>query len=239
MNENILNRKADFLDSNIITVLVILSITVIMLIFEIVRIDLVALLCILALGWSGVLAPNEMLSGFSSNAVIVMMAVMIMGHGIDKTGIMDQFSNLIPSKLKKNQKKLTAILSLIIGFISGFIQNIGAVALFLPGLLNISRRGKLHLSRLIMPISFAAIIGGTLTMVGSGPLILINDFLISASLQPYNIFSITPLGVLLLISCILYFYLFGGFVLPKKTNKKRDESPQERLIRSVNLSQSL
>jgi len=227
------------LDSSNIIVLIILSLTVVMLVFEVVRIDVVALLCMLALGWSGVLEPQEMLSGFASNAVIVMIAVMIMGRGIDKTGIMDQFSRFILSKVSRDGRKLRAVLSMVIGVMSGFIQNIGAVALFLPGVLNISRRARIPASRLIMPLGFAAILGGTLTMVGSGPLILINDLLRSASLPPYKIFSVTPVGILLLLGGILYFYFLGRFVLPKRTIDQQEESPQERLIRSLNLPNTL
>ncbi len=227
------------MDSSNITVLIILSLTVIMLVFEVVRIDVVALLCMLALGWSGVLAPQEMLSGFASNAVVVMMAVMIMGRGIDKTGVMERFSRFILSKVSQDGRKLRAVLSMVIGVISGLIQNIGAVALFLPGVLNISRQARIPASRLVMPLGFAAILGGTLTMVGSGPLILINDLLRSASLQPYTIFSVTPVGILLLLGGILYFFFFGEFVLPKKSVDHREESPQERLIRSLNLPHTL
>ena len=227
------------MDSSNITVLIILSLTVLMLAFEVVRIDVVALMCMLALGWSGVLAPQEMLSGFASNAVIVMMAVMIMGRGIDKTGVMDQFSHFILSKVSQDGRKLTAVLSMVIGVISGFIQNIGAVALFLPVVLDISRRGRMPASRLIMPLGFAAILGGTLTMVGSGPLILINDLLRSASLEPYNIFSVTPVGILLLLGGVLYFNFFGELVLPKRSDAQKSESPQEKLIRSLNLPHNL
>ena len=91
------------MDPAIITVLIILIATVVMLIFEIVRIDVVALVCMLALGWTGVLTPQEALSGFSSNAVIAMMAVMILGQGIAKTGIMDRFSRAVLKKVGTKQ----------------------------------------------------------------------------------------------------------------------------------------
>ena len=165
------------MDSNNVIVLIILTVTVFMLVFEILRVDVVAILCLLALGWSGVLDLQELLSGFASSAVVVMMAVMIMGRGIDKTGVMDRFAQWILRKVGVNKQKITGALSLSIGVISGFIQNIGAIALFLPGVINISRRLKIHISELIMPLGFAAILGGTLTMVGSSPLILTNDLL--------------------------------------------------------------
>jgi di/tricarboxylate transporter len=227
-----------FLDTNQIIVLIILLITVIALIFEFVRIDIVALICVILLGWTGILSSQELFSGFSSSAVIVMISVMIMGVGIQKTGIMDQFSQFVLSKNKGNEKKILLILTSTVGILSSLIQNIGAVALFLPGVLNISKEKKIPKSRLIMPIGFAAILGGTITMVGSGPLILVNDFLKSASLQSYNIFSVTPIGILLLISGIVYFYFFGKYVLPKGITNHGKESHQEKLINSMNLPHS-
>jgi di/tricarboxylate transporter len=119
------------------------------------------------------------------------------------------------------------------------IQNIGAIALFLPGILNISRRSKISPSELIMPIGFAAILGGTLTMVGSGPLILINDLLNNANLESYKIFSVTPIGILLLLVGIGYFFLFGKYVLPQKDAEQQTETEQEKLIKTLHLPHNI
>ena len=80
------------MDPAILTVLIILIVTVVMIVFEFVRIEVAALLCMLALGWTGILTPREALSGFSSDAVIAMMGIMILGRGVAKTGLMDRFS---------------------------------------------------------------------------------------------------------------------------------------------------
>jgi di/tricarboxylate transporter len=223
------------MDPAIITVLTILIATVVALIFEVVRIDVVALVCMLALGWAGVLTPQETLSGFSSNAVIAMIAVMILGQGIAKTGIMDRFSRAVLEKVGTKKSSVIGVMSLSVGMLSGFIQNIGAAALFLPGILNISRREKIPASALIMPIGFAAILGGTLSMVGSGPLILINDLLRSADLAPYGLFSVTPVGMVLLLSGIGFFFLFGKFVLPHSETPGESVSEQDKLIEALHL----
>ncbi len=223
------------MDPAIIVVLIILIATVVALIFEVVRIDIVALICMLALGWTGVLTPQETLSGFSSNAVIAMIAVMILGQGIAKTGIMDRFSRAVLEKVGTKKTNVIGVMSLTVGILSGLIQNIGAAALFLPGILNISRREKIPASALIMPIGFAAIVGGTLSMVGSGPLILINDLLNSADLAPYGLFSVTPVGVLLLLSGIGFFFLFGKFVLPQSESPEELVSEQDKLIEALHL----
>jgi di/tricarboxylate transporter len=223
------------MDPAIIVVLIILIVTVIALIFEVARIDVVALLCMLALGWTGVLTPQETLTGFSSNAVIAMIAVMILGQGIARTGIMDQFSRTVLEKVGTKKSTVIGIMSISVGILSGLIQNIGAAALFLPGIINISRREKIPASALIMPIGFAAIVGGTLSMVGSGPLILINDLLQNADLAPYGLFSVTPVGILLLVSGIGFFYFFGKFVLPHSDTPGESISEQDKLIEALHL----
>jgi len=119
--------------------------------------------------------------------------------------------------------------------LSGFIQNIGAAALFLPGILDISRREKIPPSSLIMPVGFAAILGGTITMIGSGPLILINDLIRDFGLKPYSFFSVTPVGVMLLIAGTGYFMIFGRYVLPGQGPGEVPLSVQDRIIEAFHL----
>jgi di/tricarboxylate transporter len=223
----------------IIIVLLILSVTVIMLVLDLVRIDIVAIGCMLALGWTGILNPQEMFSGFSSNAVIAMLSVMILGRGISRTGIMDKFSKFIISKAGTRKRNLVGLLSLSAGLLSGLIQNIGSAALFLPGIMQVSRRTKIPASSLIMPIGFAAILGGTLTMVGSGPLIMVNDLLKNDGHEAYNLFSVTPVGIVLLLSGIGYFLLFGNKVLPKKKIGETGKTAQEKLVEKLNLPENI
>ena len=224
------------MDISIIIVIIILVATVVMLIFELVRIDVVAIISMLALGWSGMVSPEEMISGFSSNAVIAMMAVMIMGRGIARTGLMNRFSRKVVKKAGNQRKRIIGFMSLAIGMISGFILNIGAAVLFLPSILDAARRSKLPASYLTMPIGFAAILGGSLTMIGYGHLIIINDLLNNAGLEPYHLFSVTPIGLLLLISGILLFYFFGKRLLPYSKTPDKHFSEQEKLIETLEIT---
>lgn len=221
--------------SSMLVVLAVLAVTVVLLVVDVVRIDVVAIFCMLALGWTGVLSPGEIFSGFSSNAVIAMMAVMIMGQGIARTGIMDSFSSFVIKRAGSDRRRIIGLMSLSVGALSGFIQNIGAAALFLPGILNISRRRKIPPSALIMPIGFAAILGGTLTMIGSGPLILINDLIRNFDLEPYSFFSVTPVGLFLLIAGTVYFLAFGKYVLPGQEPGEAPLSVQDRIIEAFHL----
>lgn len=227
------------LDIQIVIVLGILVATIIMMVFEIFRIDVVAIITMLALGWSGVLTPDEMLKGFSSNAVISMLAVMILGYGITTTGVMERFSEAVLKKVGNDKNKIIGFLGISVGTLSAFMQNIGAAALFLPGTLDISRKTKIPATQLIMPLGFAAILGGSLTMVGSGHLILINDLLKNASLEPYALFAVTPIGAALLIAGIVYFFIFGNYVLPKEGSGIKKKTAQENLIDTLQLPQNL
>lgn len=223
------------MDQAVLTVLIILGVTVVLMVFEILRIDMVALICMLALGWTGILTPQETLSGFSSNAVIAILAIMILGQGIAKTGLMDRYSQFILKNVGTERSRVITVLSLSAGLLSAFVQNIGSAALFLPGTIHLSRRAKIAVSALIMPLGFACILGGTLSMVGSSSLIVVNDLLRNAEMEPYGLFSVTPVGVLLLLSGVALFFFFGKWILPERPYQGKLTSDQENLVKFLNL----
>ncbi len=120
------------------------------------------------------------------------------------------------------------MISSTVGIISSFMQNVGAAALFLPVVSRISARSGLPMSRLLMPMGFCAILGGTITMVGSSPLILLNDLILTsnqtlpegaAAMETFQLFDVTPIGLVLLATGIAYFVLAGRFVLPVAPNE--------------------
>ncbi len=211
-------------------VLALLAFTVFLFVSEIVRIDLAAILVMVLLGvisqfpaTQSVADVSHLFDGFASNAVISIIAVMIIGAGLDKTGIMGKVAALILKRGGKTEGRIIPIISGTVGVISSFMQNVGAAALFLPVVSRISVRTEIPMGRLLMPMGFCAILGGTMTMVGSSPLILLNDLILSANetlpegqkMEPYGLFSVTPVGICLVITGILYFVLFGRWVLPK------------------------
>ena len=227
------------MNPEIIIVLAVLVTIAILLILDKLRIDVVAILCMLALAWTGILEPLEALSGFASNAVITMIAVMIMGRGIAKTGLMEGFARLILKYAGNSQRRIVAVVSTATGLMSGFIQNIGAAVLFLPSILNISRRQKIPASSLIMPIGFAILLSGSLTMIGSGPLMLVNDFLIGSSLEPYRLFAVTPVGLALLFSCVAFFFFLGKFALPRFKASEDSDLLQKEMVEDWQLSSNI
>ena len=219
----------------IFLVLAVLGITVLLFITEKLRVDVIAIMVMLALPWLGLVTPAEAFSGFSSNAVMSIIAVMVLGAGMDRTGVMNRVAEKITALAGEGEGRLLAVISATVGLISAFMQNVGSVALFLPAVMRICRQKDLSPSRLLMPLGFSAILGGTLTMVGSGPLIILNDLLRSGGERTFGLFSVTPVGLALLGSGILYFLLLGRFVLPAEKGDRSQVSPQLEIIRTWDL----
>jgi di/tricarboxylate transporter len=220
------------LNIEISLVLGLLCVTIFLFAFEIVRVDLAAICVMVLLGLSTmvpsiepIIHRQDLFSGFSSNAVISVIAVMIVGAGLDKTGLMGKLASVILQKGGKTEKRIIPLVSGTVAFISSFMQNIGAAALFLPVVSRISTRTDIPMSRLLMPMGFCAILGGTVTMIGSSPLILLNDLLISSNktlpadqqMETFGLFAVTPIGIALVITGILYFIIAGKFVLPTRS----------------------
>lgn len=210
-----------------------LLLTVYLFAFEVVPVDVAAITIMVLLGISSLLAPlmgleqglianSELFDGFSSNAVMSIIAVMIIGAGLDRTGIMSQVAGFILRLGGKTESRIIPLISGTVGVISSFMQNVGAAALFLPVVSRISARTGLPLSRLLMPMGFCAILGGTITMVGSSPLILLNDLIRTSNkvlpaeqqMETFSLFSVTPIGVALVLTGVVYFVLAGRLVLP-------------------------
>ena len=211
-------------------VLSVLAVTIVLFVIELLRVDVIAILVMLALAWLGLVKPAQAFSGFASNAVISIIAVMILGYGMDRSGVMNRLIRPIMRLAGTSEKRLIGLVSAVVGVISAFMQNIGSAALFLPAMLRIARNTRIPASRLLMPMGFAAILGGTLSMVGSGPLIILNDLLKQGGQPPFGLFSVTPVGLALLVAGIVYFLLLGKFVLPASTQDKTTISPQQELI---------
>ena len=211
-----------------------LGFTIFLFVFEIIRVDLAAIVVLVLIGILSYIPGLENLAdvthlfdGFAANAVISIIAVMIVGAGLDKTGLMNKVAATILKYGGSTEARVVPIVSGTVGFISSFLQNVGAAALFIPVVSRISARTGLPLSRLLMPMGFCAILGGTMTMVGSSPLILLNDLIVSANatlpaaqqMEPFGLFSVTPIGFALVLTGIVYFVVFGKLVLPGKGEK--------------------
>ncbi|MBW1740438.1 MAG: SLC13 family permease [Deltaproteobacteria bacterium] len=196
--------------------MIVLAFVIVLFIFEWVRVDVVGIMMMVLLPLIGLISPKEAFVGLSSNAVCSIIAVIIIGAGLDKTGVMNQVAGPIVKLAGRSEKRVITLISGTVGLISSMMQNIGAAALFLPATQRIAKRMEIPVSRILMPMGFCAIIGGTITLVGASPTILLNDLMVlgGEKLKPFGLFTQTPIGICLLASAIIYFIIFGKFILP-------------------------
>ncbi|MGD9060080.1 MAG: SLC13 family permease, partial [Desulfobacterales bacterium] len=210
-------------------VLGVVGITIILFITEWLRVDLVAIMVMVTLPLMGLVEGRETFLGLSSTAVISIIAVIIMGRGLDHTGVINRGVRPLLHIAGSSRRRMILLLSGTVAVISSFMQNIGAAALFLPAIQRMSRKTGTPISQLLMPVGFSAIMGGTVTLVGSSPLIMLNDLLRPFGIEPFSLFSVTPVGIAIVLTGVLYFIVLGKFVLPRRT-----ESPDQQQQEEVN-----
>jgi di/tricarboxylate transporter len=210
----------------------VLVLAILLFIFEFVRVDVVGIIMMVILPILGVVTPKEAISGLSSNAVVSIIAVIIIGAGLDKTGVMNILARKILLIAGKAEIRIVTLISGTVAFISSFMQNIGAAALFMPAAIRIGKQTGIPISRILMPMGFCAIIGGTMTLVGASPTILLNDLIEQANslgfmperIEPLGLFTQTPIGIALVVSAIIYFIVLGKYVLPSKSEDDKSSS---------------
>jgi len=216
------------LTADMVMVLGILIFTIVLSFSNVIRSDVVAVLVLVVLGITRLLPPEQLFSGFSNEAVMSMIAVMIIGAGLEKSGIAHRIARWILKLGREHPNRVSTVLMLTSGVISAFMRSLGTVALLLPVVTKITVRTGIPKSRLLMPIAFCSILGGTLTMIGSSPLILLNSLLRNSNyhvhdahdyvgiLKPFHFFAVFPIGLVLLALGVVYFVVLGRRFLPKE-----------------------
>lgn len=207
------------LNINIILSLIILVITAALFFSSILRTDVIAVLLLVIIGATKLLPPDELFSGFSSQAVISLIAIMIMSAGLENSGISLVVAKWLLKIGREYPNRIKLLLMSLSGILSGFMRSIGAVTLLLPIVAKISTRTGLEKKFLLLPMTFCSILGGCLTTVGSTSLIILNSLLSKANqyavlenkpnILPFSLFEIFPVGLLLLLSGIIYLYFIN------------------------------
>ncbi len=178
------------------------------------RVDLVALLVLLAVGLLRLIDPEEVFDGFANPAVITVWAVYIVSGGLFKTGIADAMGRGILRLGGDKEPRLIATIMVTCGVISAFMNNVGATAMLMPAMVGISRRTKIAVSKLLMPLSFSSLLGGKMTLIGTPANILAMGILADRGLSTLGFFEFTPIGIVVLTTGVLYMVLIGRHLLP-------------------------
>ena len=193
-----------------------------------VRLDVVALLVVLALSLSGILSAREALAGFGEPVVILVAGLLVVGETVTRTGIAHAIGVWIARTAGASEVRLLVLLMLGAAMLGSVMSSTAVVAIFIPIVLNIARKTNLNASRLLIPLSYGALVSGMLTLIATTPNLVVAEELASAGLRPFSFFSFTPIGVAILLVGTAYMLLVGRRLLPGERI-----SPPEDASRSV------
>ena len=198
----------------LIALTIILLLAIILFATNLIRMDLTALLVLVALAVTGLVTPSQALSGFSNSAVVIVWAMFILSAGLSRTGV----SNLIGIQLLKfagkSEGRLIAILMSITALLSAIMNNVGVAAMFLPITLEISKRTRRPASRLLLPMAYGALHGGLILLIGTATNLIVQDTMVEAGFAPLGIFDYAPGGLIILLISVVYMVLIGRRFLP-------------------------
>ena len=200
--------------AEIATVLVILLVTIVLFITERLRPDLVAILVLLSVILTGLVSPKDAFSCLGNPAVITVAAIFIISAGLFRTGVAHAIGNQIELVAGKNPLLLIIIIMLTASLMSSFMNNVGAAAVLLPVVVGICRKTNIPPSKLLIPLSFGSLLGGTLTLIGTPSNLLVNAALFERGLEPIKMFDFLPIGVVLMVLGIIYMVVIGRKLLP-------------------------
>jgi len=180
------------MNSEMILTFVILIVTIVIFVWDKLRVDIVALLALLALALTGILEPKQALAGFSNTTVIMIAVLFVVGGGLFKTGVADWLGSQLLRLAGKSETRLIVMLMLGTALLSGFLSNTGTVAVLLPAVVAAAWRIGSVPSKLLVPLAFAASIGGMMTLIGTPPNIVISAALEEGGYRPFGFFEYTP-----------------------------------------------
>ncbi|HDG1689804.1 TPA: SLC13 family permease [Kluyvera georgiana] len=210
------------MNGELIWVLCLLVVAVVLFATGKVRMDAIALGIIVAFVLSGTLTLSEAFSGFSDPNVILIAALFIIGDGLVRTGVATNMGSWLVQVAGNSETKMLVFLMLTVAGLGAFMSSTGVVAIFIPVVLSVSARMNISPSRLMMPLSFAGLISGMMTLVATPPNLVINSELIREGLEGFSFFSVTPIGLVVLVFGIFYMLVMRFLLKGDDGNQPRD-----------------
>lgn len=200
--------------------LVIIAIAIILFATELISVDLVAILAMILLVITGVITPEEGVAGFSNHATITVAFMFILSAALLKTGALQYVATQLSATFKQQFNGGIILMMVLIALISAFINNTPVVAVFIPVVLQIAKSSGRSASKMLIPLSFASIFGGTCTLIGTSTNILVSGIAEKEGLEPFSMFTMTPMGLIFLAAGIGYMVFIGIKWLPQQREEK-------------------
>ena len=178
--------------------------------------DIIAMTGLVAVLAFGILKPAELLHVFGNSAPLTIGSMFILSAALDRTGVIETIGRGFIKLAGSNETRVLVVLMLIAGGLSAFVNNTPVVVVFLPLVIGLSRDTGLKASRLLIPLSFAGMLGGTCTLIGSSTNLLIDGMAQEFGLRPFGLFEFSKLGILYAIAGFLYMLTLGRRFLPNR-----------------------
>lgn len=208
----------------------VLLFAVVFFITEWLRVDVVALIVVIALMLTGLLKPAEAIAGFSNPVVLTIASLFVIGGGVFQTGLAGTIGNQILKIAGTSESRLLVAVMLTVATLSAFMSDTGTVALLLPAVVSLASSARISPSKLLIPLSFGALLGGAATLIGTPPNLIVNDVLREAGETPFQFFDYSPIGITIIIAGVIFIVTIGKRFLPDRapTQKvQRIETPEE------------
>lgn len=202
--------------SSMVVVFLILGVALVLFIVDRIRVDLVALLALLALLLTGTITVTEALAGFSATIVIIIAALFIVSFGLLQTGVAAMLGRLLGRLAANSEVRIIALVMGIVASLSAFMSSTGAVAMLLPAVMSVAKDARKSPAKFAMPLAFGSLIGGMLTIIGTPPNLVVSDALVAAGEAPFGFFDFTPIGLCILVVGVLFMVLIGRHLLPER-----------------------
>ena len=197
-----------------VVVLGLLALAIVLFAMERISVDIITLMLLIALVATGILTTAEAFAGFSSNITIILASIFIISGALQRTGVMEAVGARLHNVAGGSQNRLLLVVLSIVGGVSGFMNNTTATAIFVPPVIGLAKRTGVSASKLLMPVAFASILGGTCTLIGTSTNIAVSGFIEKEGLEPLSMFEVTPIGLVLVTVGIAYLMLVGRRLLP-------------------------
>ncbi|MBS3824121.1 MAG: SLC13 family permease [Wenzhouxiangellaceae bacterium] len=186
--------------------------------------DLVAVCAMVLLALTGVLTPAEALRGFSNPATVTVAAMFVLSAAVLKTGVIEAIAPAVSRRLKNHYTRTTGTMMASVGAISAFVNNTPVVATFIPIVSSAAREARIAPSKVLMPLSFGAIFGGTCTLIGTSTNLLVSGIAQQNGVDSFSIFTFAPFGLVIAVTGITYMLLIGNRLVP---NRSIGEEPDD------------
>ncbi len=211
----------------ILLVFLILGVSMVLLVTEWIPMEVTALLVLGSVALTGLLPPLEALSGFSNPAVVTVWAVFIISGGLTHTGVANAIGSIVSRIAGSHEIPMTVVVMATAGVLSAIMNNVAVAALMLPVVMDISRNTGMSPSRLLMPLAFGSLMGGMTTQIGTPPNILVTEALREGGLEPFSFFDFTPIGLVIMLTGIVFMALAGRTLLPER-NIAEPSGPEKK-----------